>query len=64
MFLNRPSTPDARYSAIDAALLTNIKAWLASPGMSGPVVNIDVLDPMCMAITEPVSSHAARNGSH
>ena len=31
-------------------------------GASGPVLNVFVPDPMCMATAVPVSAHAARNG--
>jgi hypothetical protein len=62
-FGKRSNLPLISQSTIEKQQLAKVMAEPTAGGASAEVEGMRLLDPMCMAITVPVSSQAARNGS-
>lgn len=63
-FGKRSNFPLISQSTIEKQQLAKVMVEPTAGGASADVDGILLLDPMCMAMTVPVSSQAARKGSH
>src|SRR5258708_18586038 len=63
-FGNRTGMPDHSQSAHATRALTGNNVVMVSNGVSGAGIGAHCAEPVCRQMTVPVSSHAARNGSH
>src|SRR5947209_2192596 len=63
-FGNRASAPEKSQSVSAITDVRNTKVAVTDGGASADDVSHVDPDPMCMKIAVPVSSHAAKNGSH
>ena len=62
-FGKRVNTPDISQSTREYAEFANVSVEPTAGGASADVDGIFDDEPMCMQMTVPVSSHAAKNGS-